>query len=820
MREFLLSRPTITRQSRRITAVLVLFGLGIADAQFGSSGQVGGALGGLGRGMQGLGRGRQGEGEERGGLLGGGEGAAIGSALQGANPEQTGDMGGNIEIIGGEQGGSAQITAAGTGKFEPYKDRDLEYGEVPATTEEVTFTLAGPMTVSQFLDLLSTQTGWNVLPTQEVQNISLAFWMNEMTVAQAMEILRFHDIYYEYKPETNFLYVMKKDEYFEREFTDLQEQSFVVSYADFGDVQSVFQSFMSPTGSTISDARTSKIVVRDTKDNLEYMRRALAELDVPIQSKTYVLKYVEAGKIAETIETLISERGQIKMDNRTNSLIVRDSPTKQIEIEETLREIDVPLETRTWILNYADPETLSEQLVSYIPEGMGLVATDESLHQVTVTSIPARLEMVDQVIRDWDKPRRQVQIETYMLTVSRNVVRDLGIKWSYFGFSGDDNPFALRIGNAIQDFASFPDAGALFGIGQLPHPVPLTDADGEAVEDINGNPILTGFEGNDVSAVVDWLETNGDATVIAHPRVTVQDGEEAMFENTTQVPFAQSATDRSVTDPQTGGFRFQPVSQIDFIDVGTILNVVPRIADAGNISMEVSAEDSSFEIVDVVGSGETNTVPQKTQNKAETVVMVHDQATIVLGGLRTSNMSDNVDKVPVLGDIPFIGRLFRSTGKDHSHRELLVFITPTIIDVYTQPEVARLTEADKEIADKMRYDAKGAFGRAVSLAARDKNEIVVAIGQTGALFADGDAITLIDLRQLFTDAKSPVAAEVVIRKHPRAPKDVVEQVETFAREAELKVTYDDSIAPFVPAARPDEQPPTPEKKNPKSVNKK
>ena len=112
----------------------------------------------------------------------------------------------------------------------------------------------------------------------------------------------------------------------------------------------------------------------------------------------------------------------------------------------------------------------------------------------------------------------------------------------------------------------------------------------------------------------------------------MKQGEEATFENTTQVPFATSTTTFGNVNNTVNSN-----TQIDFIDVGTILRVTPRITSFDTISMTIDAEDSTFVEVEIFANGEINTLPQKTQNRAQTQVSVVDRETIVLGGLRTSN---------------------------------------------------------------------------------------------------------------------------------------------------------------------------------------
>jgi biopolymer transport protein ExbD len=274
----------------------------------------------------------------------------------------------------------------------------------------------------------------------------------------------------------------------------------------------------------------------------------------------------------------------------------------------------------------------------------------------------------------------------------------------------------------------------------------------------------------------------------------VQDGEEAVFENTTSVPFAQ-ATELFDID-RNGDLR--SVTRIEFIDVGTILRVTPQISHEDNILMDVVSEESTFEVVPVRAADLVNDVPETTQNKAETEVMVHDRDTIVIGGLRTSTFTDNVDKVPLLGDIPIFGRLFRSSGKNHDHSELLIFITPTIVDERTQPETVKLAQYDEELAETMRYDRLNDMRKIGALKANGEDVISISIGQRGDLFVEGAMTDLDDLVDRLTDLRTDKTKEVSIRRHPKAPSRLTKRVTDAVDEAGLPYSFDDTTMPFVP----------------------
>ena len=565
---------------------------------------------------------------------------------------------------------------------------------------------------------------------------------------------------------------MTAHEYLEREYGDLEQHEFRIRHANITDVQVAVTSLLSSRGRLIADSITSKILVMDTRDNLDHMERLVGELDVPRVSRSFALVHVDASVIMDSVGALLTEGGWMDVDPRSNTLIVTDRPERIERIAEVVRLLDLELEMQTWVLDYADPLEVADNLAVLVPDAMGRIVVNEAIHQITVTATPHRLREIDRRIQGWDEKRRQVQIEAYLATASRNVLRDIGINWSY-ATTIDGDPVAFEVGTVgteDEGGGGGLNLGALVGAQRL------------------------SFLANNFAAVIDTLDSSADATILAHPQITVLDGEEALFENTTQVPFASSTT----TFGNNLNNSVNSNTRIEFIDVGTILRVTPRITSDENVLLDIAAEDSSFESVIIIANGQENTLPQKTQNKAETKVLVRSGQTILLGGLRTSNFRNTVDRVPLLGGLPIIGRMFRSSGKDHQDRELLIFLTPTIVDEFTQPVAVKLAEFDDGVAATMRSDAKTTLGRMRDKMNGDKNEITISIGQHGGLLAEGNAVSPEDLRLMLMDIKRPRSKKVILRTHPGAPAGLSMEILEIAMERGFKIEFDDARLPIVP----------------------
>lgn len=700
-------------------------------------------------------------------------------------------------------GPSRGATAQGHGPFEPALKNPIEYGDPPPEGGELlTNPGAGaPMAVTELLDQMVTATGWNVVTSPKIEGKTVRFWINKVTPQQALEILKFNGIYYHYSNETKYLYVSTVEEYLDGEFGGIKESDFTIKYADVADMETILTSLLSPGGRIVSDPRTAHILVWDTKDNIDQMKKTVARLDVPLQPKVFQLKYVNADALLESIQSLLTERGLAQADPRANALVVTDLPARIEQIGQMIASLDKKLETRTWTLSYLDPKDVAERIESLVPEEMGAISLDKIRHQLSITAIPARLDEIGDLIKTWDVKPLQVQIEAYLVSAGVTVARNLGIDWSYLG-DKDGKPFGIQIGANRPDYNAQPTGtGQRLTIGSVPYQVPMFYPwTSSAVRDIAGNLVPSpNFKGNQVGVVLDYLDTHGDIRVLSRPRVTVEDGEQATFENTTDRPYQQGGYSQyggatSVTDPNFN--RVIPL-QVEFIKVGTVLKVKPRINEEGNILMEISAEDSTADNVTVTTGDQKSTVPQKHQNKAQTKVLTHNGETIVIGGMRASSINDSLDKVPVFGDVPFLGRLFKNTKKDHQDRELMIFITATIVDEYTKAEATRLTNIEQGVTETVRDSEKPLLER-VQSNLNKKNEIGVSIGQGGAIYSKGQPKTMDELKEDFAKVEKPKVTKVIIRTHPEAPAGLKDQVAQLAKDAGLRVEYDDRNAPFVP----------------------
>lgn len=697
------------------------------------------------------------------------------------------------------------VTVEGPASFNAHADAPLVYPELPETGEMLTdLPSEGPLV--DFLPAISEATGWNVVASSGLNDLTVHFWLKKATPKQALEMLEFTGVYYDFNERTNTLYVMTVEEYLERQYGAIRSEEIVVEHADVIDMEQTLAALKSANGRLVSDPRTGRILVWDTEANIGQMREAVKRLDVPLKPRVFPLKYVQAENLLDSVELMLSERGIVQADPRVNTLVVTDLPSRIEEVARLVEALDRKVATRTWTIGYADVETIQERLESIIPEESGIVTIDKDTHQVSVTALPERIELAAELIAEWDVQPRQVQIEAYLVSADTTVTRNFGIDWAYFDSVGG-RAFGIMSGGKVSAPYELPEDGQRISLGRLPYTIPMRNfyAEGGVQRDINGKVVPDPeFQGDNLSVVLDYLNQTGKITILSKPRVTVKDGLEASFERTEELPYQNVGFSTYGLNTNSGNNITSNIIplQVETVEVGTVLTVKPRIAEDGNIVMEIEAEDSTAERVPVLVGDRVSTIPQKRQNRAETSVVIHDGQTIVIGGLRSASYNDSVERVPVLGELPIVGRLFKSTEKERKERDLLVFLTTTIVDAYTKPEAEKLSRVDAEVAEKLRTSLKPIMERIETKLSGGSNEVHVAIGQAGTLYTGGKITTLENLHEELQMLEEPEKKTLVIRAHPSASPEITEALVQAAGELGMKSEVDRDSLPFVPAPAP------------------
>lgn len=419
------------------------------------------------------------------------------------------------------------------------------------------------------------------------------------------------------------------------------------------------------------------------------------------------LQYASAAEMVRIIEAMNkSTQGKsgtstflipkIVADERTNSVIVSGESQARARVAKLISRLDSELETngntRVYYLKYSKAEDLVKVLegVSKSIEAENSssqsgkqgskkrnvsIDAHEDTNTLVITAQQDMLRSLEDVIRKLDVRRAQVLVEAIIVEVFESDGVSLGVQWfsEEGGFTQFTNGPAPISAVAAAANAAKSTAGAKgstvtseSGAVTVNQDQPDTDGDYSLAAQVLGSVSGTmfGIMKGDWGAIVQAVSSDTNANILATPSITTLDNEEAHFLVGQEIPI--------LTGSSTGSNNGNPFQTVERQEVGIKLTVTPQVNEGSGVQLTIEQEVSSV-------SGATGVDISINKREIKTVVMADSGATVVLGGLIDEDVQESVQKVPLLGDIPFIGHLFKSTKTSTRKRNLMVFIRPTII---------------------------------------------------------------------------------------------------------------------------------------------
>ena len=330
---------------------------------------------------------------------------------------------------------------------------------------------------------------------------------------------------------------------------------------------------------------------------------------------------------------------------------------------------------RVFHLGYKVDEGLEEKLQSLLSED-GQIVVDPAAASVMVIDKADNIERIGAYLNLSDLRSKQVMIEARIVEVSLGSDDEMGINWSVL------NASVLGIDGLTSDWVQ----------SLAPEPrEENVDLSGTAADDL---PDYRGFEfrasKNDVDFILQALARDTNLDLLSAPRVATLNNEPAVIEVLEKVPYISTLTELSQYGSTTSK------TEIEFVDVGIKLEATPQLAPDGSVYLRIRPEIS--EVVEWF-----NGTPVVDRRSVETTIRVADGGTVIIGGLLKDITLQSMSKTPILGDIPVLGFLFRSKREQTTKSELLVFISPTVIE---DTEMAQEIESREASLDDMRQDIK------------------------------------------------------------------------------------------------------------------
>lgn len=347
--------------------------------------------------------------------------------------------------------------------------------------------------------------------------------------------------------------------------------------------------------------------------------------------------------------------------------IIRVVTLESVAVEELQNEI--------FVLNYSKAKDVASAIEDTLTE-RGKVKYDERTNTLIITDIPTNLYKVRKVIERLDSRTPQIAIEAKIIETTLDKDENMGIAWNLEATaSGSGIPTTLpfkRIGSLVSGRQT--DASSIYrplGDPDSEPPFPSTTIPSFPYIDASAFTFGT-LDFSEMSAALEILNQRTDTKIISNPNITTLDNQQAMVKVTTVFNIPTYERNESTGSMEVTGYTEK--------DVGIILTVTPHVNQAGDIVVDLKPEVSAFVQWDTFGTG-GNTIfaPRFRTRTAETQVMVKDGQTIVIGGMISETTTKVRRKVPILGDIPILGELFKKTEDGIETTDLLIFVTVRLL---------------------------------------------------------------------------------------------------------------------------------------------
>ena len=362
--------------------------------------------------------------------------------------------------------------------------------------------------------------------------------------------------------------------------------------------------------------------------------------------KIYKLGAASATTVSEKIKPLLADDGRIVVDSDKNQIAVFAGVRELAAVDSILsgyvEEVKVDRNVELLRTMFLSPEEVVAILSEMGYAISGDIRVSKSLNGLLVIAGPEEVSKLKKLVSKIDVPKLQVSIEVRIVEINESKGKETGVSgWTVNDQDGD---------SSNDDFMKLLTAGFVSG-GTL--------SDGLSFEGVLGDDQFTG--------IYKFIMSNSNSDLLSKPNVTTVSGKEAVVDLTDEVPYKQLVKIDESGDVSTEEYQFK--------EVGISLRVTPIVTENGYISMKVNPE-----ISEVTGFTDDN-IPYTSKRSVETNVIMKNGETLAIGGLVRENERETVTKVPILGDIPILGHLFRSSSIEKEKKNLVIFLTPKIVDV-------------------------------------------------------------------------------------------------------------------------------------------
>ncbi len=478
----------------------------------------------------------------------------------------------------------------------------------------------------------------------------------------------------------------------------LETQVLKIKYVQASTLVPVLKPMLSNGARLMAFAQSNYLVVSDIRSNINRLKALIKEMDDPDHSMVEVINLdhisaAEAVHIAGQLKQLQKQDLSLVEDGLNNRVIISGPGIARSAFKNMLKSLDIPSTKKGGVeviyLDYSraaeikpiiDGMLKSDVFLRLAGESTGdkksktsyQIEIDELNNALIIAASSAVIREVKNVVSKLDRSRPQVLIEAVIAELSEDQAKELSANLIYTSknrggyLTNFDGLLSTLLGAGLGDPS---DADVNTALGQLP----------QSTLGVAGD--FDGVTGKGMGVLIQALKTDGSTNILSTPSVVTLDNEEATLSVGEEVPFVTG----SFSSISNNNSNSNPFTTVNREEVGVMLKVKPQISKGNAVRLEIEQESSK------VKSGEPG-LQTTSKSTMQTNVMIQDGELLILGGLIEDQSDNTASKVPLLGDIPLLGRLFKSSNKSESQSVLMMFIRPTII---RNAEDARLLSKGK-----------------------------------------------------------------------------------------------------------------------------
>jgi general secretion pathway protein D len=497
-----------------------------------------------------------------------------------------------------------------------------------------------------------------------------------------------------------------------------------LKYVSADKLLSVLRPLIPPTSYVAAYSASNTLILVDLAGNRQRILDIVKQLDVEgVEStvKVHKLQYASAKEMERKISTILKTSGKkgkgatvesssaVISDERLNALIVVGNELFLNKVESLITQLDIPApagrqEINVVYLKNADAEEMAKVLnkiaqdtkkqkgpkgkKGQVDDPVNIMA-DKATNSLVITANPEVFYTLSTVIEKLDIRRRQVFVEALIFEIRSDNTNKFGVEWRASEPLSETGPSGLGGSN----FGNI-GAAATTPISSLANPLNATQ--GLVLGVVDGTMTYGGETFVNIGGLISALRTEDDVNILSTPNLLTTDNIEAEIFVGENVPFVKSTA-------QTTGAT--PITNIERKDVGILLRITPQINENNYVKLNIFQEISSISPTQLDKASDIITF----KRNARTTVRVKNKQTVVIGGLIRNDMMEIESAIPILGSIPIIGWLFKSSSKQNIKTNLLIFLTPHIIT--TDEDMESITEKKTKYMEDLKNPKKAAKER-------------------------------------------------------------------------------------------------------------